>query len=44
MGSTGVGCGALDAFLNRKAFILATHQRHDPVETESLNTQERSFY
>ena len=30
MGSAGVGCGALDCFLNREGLMLATHQGDDP--------------
>lgn len=44
MGSTHVECGTLEAFLNRKGFIMATHQWDDPVETESLNIQKRKCY
>lgn len=39
MGGTGVEFGTLDAFLNRRGFIMATHQWDDPAETESLNIQ-----
>lgn len=34
MGSTGVGCGALDAFLNGRGFIMVPYQWDDPVEIE----------